>query len=65
MSKTDAVALKNISDISTLELQRSKDETRGLDIDRQMNKYVAEALVQSFNIKAGFEIKVYVSVVKK
>ena len=60
--KSDAIQLREIQDINTLELQRSKDEGRGIDIDRQMNKYVAEALVQSFNQKVGYEIKVFVEI---
>ena len=60
--KSDAIQLREIQDINTLELQRSKDENRGIEIDRQMNKYVAEALVQSFNQKVGYEIKVFVEV---
>ena len=60
--KSDAIQLREIQDINTLEVQRSKDEDRGIDIDRQMNKYVAEALVQGFNQKVGYEIKVFVEI---
>ena len=60
--KSDAIQLREIQDINTLELQRSKDEGRGIDIDRQMNKYVAEGLVQSLNQKVVYEIKVFVEI---
>lgn len=61
--RDDARTLENIEDITILELQRSKEAGRGIDrIDRQMNKYVAEALVRSFHNKVKYEIKVDVSI---
>ena len=61
---SDARKLSNIADITILELQRSREEGRGIDqIDKRMNKYVAEALIQSFNNRVGYEIKAFVQVI--
>ena len=60
MANDDAKVLVNIGDVHNLEYANSPPDTERIDVDKRMNKHVAQTLFESFRSKVTYKIIVRV-----